>query len=140
MNSASDRGQHAGSNQARGHRMLANPPPDLFDRSARASFDWSSVKKTLQVIGQLAGGLIAMSRFLSQTLEANRLEIPRDIRLQLGHGDRLVVQNLQNRIERRFALKRRSAGQQLIENGAQRVDIGGRTDRRAVWRCLFGAM
>ena len=78
-----------------------------------------------------------MVRFLSQTFEADCLEIPWNVRLQAGHGDRLAVQNLQDGVQRRFSLKRRAAGQQLIENGPERVDIGGWTDRRAGWRRLF---
>ncbi len=94
----------------------------------------------MQVIGQLTGRVIAVARFLSQAFEADRFEVPGNIRLQVGHGDRFAVQNLQDGVQRCLSLKRRPAGQQLVENRSQRVNIGGWTDAGTRGRRLFGAM
>ena len=45
--------------------MFANPAPDFFDGAARSRFDGLASQKTLQVVGQFAGALVALARFLS---------------------------------------------------------------------------
>ena len=45
-------------------------------------------------------------------------------------GDRLVVEHLQDGVQRRLGLERRPAGQQLVEDGAQAVDVAGQAQVR----------
>ena len=68
---------------------------------------------------------------LLQAFQADRLQVARHVRAQprrrhgLGRGDQL------ERLQRRIAQERRPAGQRLVEDRPQRIDVGGRAHRPA---------
>src|SRR5436853_7942916 len=101
--------------------MFANPSPNLFDRSPRASLDWRTSLKSLNVIRQLTRRCVAVLWLLSQAFEANCFEIARHIRLQLSYRHRFAMQHLQDRVQQRFSLEWRTASQQFVKDGSQRV-------------------
>src|SRR6476660_6225451 len=75
-----------------------------------------------------------MTRVFSQTFQADRLEVPWNVRLQPCHRDRLAVEHLQDSVQGRFARKWRAPRQQFVEYGSERIDISGWADGR-VRRC-----
>src|SRR5207247_1565251 len=102
------------------------------------SADRLAAEEAAQVVRELAGRRIARSRLLVQTLQADRLQIARDARLQLAGRDWLIGPHLFERFEHRRALERRPAGQAFIEDCPQGINIGGWPDRAGPAGCLLG--
>ncbi len=98
------------------------------------------------------GAAVALDDVLLQTLQANRFQVAGHVRLEARRGHGLLVRHLLDRLENGGGLKGRPAGQQFVENGPQRINIGQRTDllhlaagllgrhvvRRAHQRSAFG--
>src|SRR5439155_1428557 len=81
---------------------------------------------------------IPPGRILVQTLETNRLQVGGDGRLQAARRRDLVLQHLVQHLGVGIALKRRPAREAFVEDRAQAVDIGERTDGAAAALGLFG--
>ena len=60
-----------------------------------------------------------------------------NLRLEPPGRDRVVVNDLDERVQGRLGLERRPAGEHLVEDGPQRIDIGRGTDLLAPPACLF---
>jgi hypothetical protein len=78
------------------------------------------------VIGQVSGGRIAMLRFLLQAFQTNGLEVAIYLGLECPGTHGFTIDHLPQHFERNFPHERRPAREQFIENGPQRVDVGGR--------------
>ena len=88
-------------------------------------------RTAVQVVGHGFGRSVAPGGVLLQALESDRFQIARDLRIQSAWGHGLLAADLIERFQRRSSLKRRAAGQQLVEDSAQGVDVGGGAkDRR----------
>ena len=92
----------------------------------------------MQVVGQGLGRQVPPARVLLQALQADRLEVARDLRVEpprrLGRGLAHGVERLGHAV----AAERGLAGQQGVEDRAQAVDVGGRGDRPATPAGLLG--
>ncbi len=113
--------------QTRG-AVAANLAPELGQRSFGASQDRFTGEKSLKILGQRQGGRIALAAIFLQTLQADRLQITRHARLQLARRNRFLLANQVERVQRRRAAERRTAGDHLVQNGAERVNVGRRRD------------
>ena len=67
-------------------------------------------------------------RLLLQALQADRLQVARDRRIEPPRRHRLVADDLEHRVHRRGRLERRPAGDQGIERRPQRIHVGRRAD------------
>src|ERR1051326_5817508 len=120
-----------------GSRMTAAPAPKPLGASDRPGRNRLVTQKTAKLLRQLRGGAVTTSRFLFETLQAYGLEIIRDTRAEARRGNRFQFFDLANQFMNRFALERRPAGQQMIEQSAQRVDVDRR--KNGVAPCLLGS-
>src|SRR5204862_404384 len=112
--------------QAGHERPPVGPFPGALQAADRASADGLAFEKTLQVFGQGKRRRITLPRILIETFEANRFQVARGLGLKSPRSDRLLRANLLQRVERCCTLKRRTAGEQLVEDGAEGPDIGRR--------------
>src|SRR5262245_5907640 len=92
----------------------------------------------MQVVGQSLRGPVAALGIFLQALEADRLQIARHLGLKTPYRHRFLFEHLVERLERGGSAERRTAGQQLIEDGAEGVDVGRGTDGTALPGRLFG--
>jgi hypothetical protein len=107
-------------------RVAAAPPADAAGEPDPARRDGLAGQPVLQVLGQGLRGAVAAAGVLLQALEADRLEVAVHRGVQGPRPFRLALDDLQERVERRLGLERRPAGEQLVEDGPQAVDVGGR--------------
>jgi hypothetical protein len=95
---------------------------------AAAALDHLAVKIPIQVVPERLGRRIAPAGLFAQALEADGLEVSRHARNQLRGSHQFVVDNLPNRLDGRFALERGAAGEHLVQDGAEGIDISRRPD------------
>ena len=81
---------------------------------------------------------VAPPRLLGHRLEADRLQVARDVVVERRGRPRLVVQHLVQQHPRRAA-ERQLAGQQLVEDHAEAVDVGAAVDLVRLAAGLLGA-
>ena len=81
---------------------------------------------------------IAALGSLFQTFEADGFQIARSGGIQQAGSDRLELEDLSKRVRGRFAQERRAGGQQLIEDGAEGIDIALRADSAPLVNRLLG--
>ena len=125
-------GQEQGRGEAaqRGHgRVAPAPAAEPFDHGAAPGLDRPVFQEALQVLGQCGGTGIAVGRFLVQAFQADRLQIAGQLGPQARWSDRLMGHDLAQGLQGRFRLERRPAGEQLVEDRTQGVDVGRRPDR-----------
>src|SRR5262245_2560010 len=101
--------------------MAAYPAPCSFVNRHGPRPDRLVLEEALEILGQLERSRISLARLLAKTLQADRLEVTGHARLERGHGDRLVVEHAEHRLEGRPADERRPSRQELIEHGPEGV-------------------
>ena len=116
--------------QGRQGRLAPAPPPGAFRAADGPRPDRLAGPEPPQVLGQGVGAGVAPRRLLLQAFQADRLQVARQPRLQPRRRDRLGRLDLLERLQRRRRPERRPAGQQLVEDRPQGVDVGRRADRR----------
>ena len=102
--------------------------------------DRPAVEEPAQVVRQFQRGGVTTVGLLLQALQADRLEVAGRWPLELAGSERLLGRDLLERRERCRALERRAAGQHLVEDRTQGVDVGRRRDLVRQAADLFGAM
>ena len=98
----------------------------------------SPLQKPPQVVGQLPRRGVAPARLLGHRLQADRLQVAGDVVVEAPRAARLVVQHLVQQHPRRAA-ERQLAGQQLVEDHAQAVDVAAAVDAVRLAPGLLGA-
>src|SRR3989442_9959053 len=113
----------------RGEGGLA-PTPALCpgERTHRSSEDGLPVEIAAELIGEFLHGGVPPGRLFLQALEADRLQVARQLGIQHPRGDRFRVCNAQQCFVDSGAEERRAPPEAFVEYGAQRVDVRGRTD------------
>src|SRR5262245_11911674 len=76
-------------------------------------------------------------RVFFQAFEADGIQIERHARVKLPWGDRLLLGDLPQRLNRVGCLERRPAGEQCIENCTERIDVRRWTNRFRLACCLL---
>ena len=79
----------------------------------------SKLQEPVEVIGEFECRGVAPLRVLLQALEADRLEVARDLRAQARGGHGFLVQHLEHGLQRRLGPERRPPGQHLVEDRAR---------------------
>ena len=111
----------------RHHRQARSDRPD------RPRHDRLAGQEPPQVLGQRGGRVVPLGRVLLQALQRDRLDVARQARHQPRRRHRLGRLDLLERLQHRRPPERRAAGQQLVEDRPQRVDVGRRAD--LPWSC-----
>ena len=93
-----------------------------------------------QVLGQLERRRVALVRLFLEALQTDRLDLARHARLDLRRRNRIGVLDVRQRFERRRGAERRPAGQELVEDRAERVDVGRGPILRRFPSACSGAM
>jgi hypothetical protein len=83
---------------------------------------------SLEVVGEVLGGKVTLRRVFAEALQADDVEVPGDQGLQPARRDRLLGPHQQQGVQRGRPLQRHAAGEHLVEDDAERVDVGGRPD------------
>ena len=84
-----------------------------------------------EILRQRGGARLAPVRLLVQALQADDLQVARHLRVQPRGRRRLLFDDLPQRLRRRVRVKGRPAGQHLVQDRPQRVDVRGRPDGRS---------
>ena len=103
----------------------------------RPGLDRLAGEEAAQVVGQLAGGRVAAGRRLGHRLQADRLQVARDLVVEPARRPRLVLQHLQQE-HAAVAAERPLAGEQLVEDDAEAVDVAAGVDRVRLAAGLLG--
>src|SRR5205807_3517323 len=115
--------EHAGQGGGRNDRPVpAGPLARPLGQRRPAGADRLVLQEALQVVGQLAGGGVALVGVLGQRLEDDRLQLRRQRRVEAARAERLLEGDLPQQLLAVAAAERRLQRQQLVEGGAQRVD------------------
>ncbi len=120
--------QHTDRHQRGGRRLAPRPLPGALPRPHRPRHDRPALHKAVQILGQGRGAAVAPARFLFEALEANRLQVARQLRLQTARRHRLLRPYLLQRLQQARRLERRPARQALVQNGPQGVHVRRRAD------------
>ena len=119
--------------------MLPEPRPEaggstsagVIDHGGRPRLDRTTFEEAVQLIGKSLGRRVAPGGVLLQALESDRFQLAGDSWIQPPWRHGVLAADLIERFQRRSSLKGRAAGQQLVEDGAQRIDVGSRPDSGA---------
>ncbi len=126
-------------NERRDHRPAKAPAPGLLDRRDGSSRDRPAVEEAAEVLGQCLGARVTPTGSLLETLQTDGLEVARDLGTEPARGDRFPSLDLLHRLDVGIRQERRSAGDQLVQDDAHRVDVGGRSRCRPPARDLLGS-
>jgi hypothetical protein len=119
-------------------RPASRPLQRPLQRPGRPGADGLAGAEAGQVVGQLPRGEVAAGGLLVQTFQADRLQVVGDRRLQASGRDGILGEHLGQRVERGGAFERRPAGEALVEDRSQRIDVAGRPDGAGVAAGLLG--
>ena len=86
----------------------------------------SPARKRRRSSASSAARAVAPGRLLVQAFQADRFQVMRHLGLNARGRHRLLVLHLVQRVQDGGALERRPAGQQLVEDGPQGIDVGRR--------------
>ncbi len=118
-------GQRADQHQGGGGGPAARPLGQPRQPADGAGVDRLPVQEALQVVGQGLGAGVAAGRVLLEALQADRLQVRAGVRVEQGGADRLGLAHQDERLDGVLAAERRAARQQVVEDGAQAVHVGG---------------
>ncbi len=125
--------------QEAGHgRVAPAPAPAALERPDAASVDRPAGEEAGEVVSQVVGAGVALDRLLFQAAHGDGGEIARHLGPKPADGNRLVVHDREQRFQRRGGLERGPAGEALIEDRPQRVDVHRRADLPLLAGGLFG--
>ena len=124
--------------EARDGRVPAAPSPGVSHRGDAAGLDRTTFEPEAQVAGQGLGGSVASVRGFFQAREADRLEVAGNPAVEPARGDGVLVADLVERLRARRSLKGRTACQQVVQERAQGMEIGGGPDRAGKGGHLLG--
>ena len=118
--------QRAG--QCRDSWPAAGPFCESLPRSQGASDRGLSRQEITEIRGQLMGRCIAFAGELAQALQANRLQVLRNVATHAARGTRFFVNNAMQYCGVGCPLKWRAARQQSVQKGAESINIGSRIE------------
>ena len=108
-----------------GHlRVAPAPAPRPFDRRDRAGEDRLPRDEAPAILGEELGGRIALGGLLLEALQADRLDVRRQLPDQARRRDRLLLDHLHDGVKGARAEERRSTDEHLVEHRPERIDVG----------------
>ncbi|HVC92132.1 MAG TPA: hypothetical protein VND64_00500 [Pirellulales bacterium] len=111
--------------------------PGALSPTDTACGDRIAAQKPPQVVTEIRRREVAPPRFLGHRLQANRLQIARDLVVQRARRARFVVEHLVQQ-HSTAAAERKLAAQQLVQHHPQAVDVTAAIDARVIAGGLFG--
>ena len=120
-------------------RMPPRPGPQPLRGGRRAGEDRPAVEEPLQVVGHFLRRRVAVGRLLAERLQDDGLQLRRDRRLQGTGGRGLVVGDLPDQGVAIAPVEGGSEREQLVERGAERIDVAAVIDDPAPGEDLLGA-
>ena len=111
--------------------------PAAAERSRATRRDQAALQILAQVLGQRLRRGVAAVRVLLERLEADGLEVQRDLGVDAPRALRLLGQYAAQNLLARLSRERPRQRQQLVEHGAQRVDVRAMIDRHTSHGDLF---
>ena len=123
-----DRGDQHESHECGPRRPPPRPLQGALPGGRRPGADRLAGQEPPQVVGQLLGRGVAPRRLLGEALQADRLQVARDPRLEPRRRHHLLVDDLPEGLHDRRGLEGGPAGEHLVEDRSQRVDVGRRAD------------
>ena len=123
-----ERREQAERKQRGGQGMAARQLDPALPERCAAGGDRPAGEIILEVLGQRPGRAVAAGRLLVQALQADRLQVAGDPGHEPGGRHDLVFDDLADRLDRCFPLERRTAGEHLVKDRSQRIDVRGRAD------------
>ncbi len=120
---------HQGAERRRRHRVPPTPSGQATDRPRPACPDRLVVEEPGQVRRQFGRRRVPPPGLLLQALQADRLQVPRDLGVEPRGRHGLLCDHLPLRLGRGLSAKRRPARQQLVQDRPQRIHVRGRPDR-----------
>ncbi len=130
-----DEGDQAG--QRRQARASPRPADQPLGRAVRAAQDRLPRRPPLQVVGKGGGRAVAVGRLRTQALQADRLQVAIDLRVEPPRRGRFAGEPPGQSLQRRVVGEGRPAGEEFVEDGPEGVDVGG-GGQGAVAAGLFG--
>ncbi len=116
--------------------LAAGPASEAEGEAAPTGLDLLALKEPIEVVGQLGGRRVAVDGSLLQTFQADGLQVSWDRGARSARGFGFLAEHQGERLGDIGTTKRRSAGQKVVEDRPQAVDVGRCRDRPAV--CLLG--
>ena len=114
--------------QCRHRRPPLRPHPKSFRGTDRPAEGRHSVQESSQFFREVLGGRVSSGRVFSQAAQANGFQVARDVRARCSQSGRLVLENHFDRLARRAAAERRTAGEHLVKNRPERIHVRGGAD------------
>jgi hypothetical protein len=118
--------------------LAAAPAPEAAGGADGAGVDGFAGVEAAQVRGEGGGAGVAAGRVFFQAAQADGVEVARHAGLQAARRHRLLAEDLAERLQRRVAQERRPAGETFVQDGPQRVHVGGRPHVAVLAGGLFG--
>src|SRR5262249_40631329 len=118
-------------------RPAADPLHGPLQAAHRPRANWLAAQPAAQVVPELAGRLVAVLRLLGHRPQTDRLEVVGNLRVELPWRLRSIVQPGMHQ-HPRVALERHLAGQELVQDDPETVDIAPAIDLVALAPSLFG--
>ncbi len=116
--------QQGDGHEAGGRRPSPGPLQPPLPEGGPPGPDRPVREVAIQVVRQrLSAGIATMGR-LGQALQADRLQVARDLELELRWRHRLLLEDLDDGLHRRRPFERRPAGEHLVEDRSQGIDVG----------------
>ena len=119
-------GRHCAHGRQR--RPAAAPARSQTQAADRPRSNWIAGKEPAQLFGELSGRGIAAAGVFFQAFQTNRFQIARHAGTQTAGTGWLGRANLLESLKRRLRLERGPAGEEFVQDRAERVDIGGGPD------------
>src|SRR5688572_2869144 len=104
------------------------PAPDFAGGTERPCENSFALAPTFQIVRQCQGGGVTPGRRFAEAFQANGFEVRRYLGICNPRGRRFGIENLQKRFFDRLRNKRGASSQQVIEDGAKRVNIAAGAD------------
>ena len=119
-------GPHQPQGRFRGPSM--RPAEHALPEADRAGSDRLAFEEVAQIVGQLAGRGIAMPRLLGHRLQTDALQVARNGPVESPGTRRIGADDLVEQLGS-SSRERKRAGEKLVENDAQAVDVRAMVDR-----------
>src|SRR5581483_11195652 len=121
-----DAGEQAdGHEQGRGGGAAPRPLDAALDEADAPRLDRLPLEIAAQIVRQGLGTGIALLRLLFQALKADGLQVTWHALLQAPRRQRLLLLHLLERVQHAFAAERSPAGDALVQDRSQSIDIRG---------------
>src|SRR3989442_3499207 len=119
-------GQGAEKEERRDRRPTSGPFPYSLEGWSSTGMNGLPLEEPLELFGERQGGRVALLRVLLEAFEANDLEVARHVAPKSRRRRRLFARGLPDRLVRGVGTERNAAGEKLVENHSEAINISRR--------------